>query len=87
MRLPVTRLNGLLDLPSRLIFDRRAGAERNEGHLIFISNCDCGNVHKVVHFRNELVALPLCLTVVIPQFSKRPAGMQIWNAERCPLQP
>ncbi len=46
---PVTSLDCLLDLPPSLIFDRRASAKGDEGHLIFVSHGDGGNVHKVVH--------------------------------------
>ena len=63
---PVARLDSLLDFPSRLVLDCGASAKGDQGHLVFISNGDSWNIHKVVDFRDELVALPLCLTIIVP---------------------
>lgn len=72
----MSRLDGFLDLPTCFIFNARACAKGDQGHFILISHSLSGDVNKVVHLANQLVALTLCLSTIIPELLKGAAEVK-----------
>ena len=70
-------LDGLLDLPSRLILHCRPCPKADQRHLSLIAHSHCGDVHKVVHLVDELIAPLLSLTIIVPELGEGPAGQGI----------
>lgn len=77
--IPVSRLDGLFDFPASFILNARSCAKGDQWHLILISHSLSGDVYKVVDLLNQVVALTLCFSTIIPQLIKCAATTDVFT--------